>query len=152
MLLQSFPNFLLGLSSLIDYWWMQLSSSWVLFYLQLTTETERQNLAKARESLLSEHRSLLQSVVHQKQELAIAQAEINRHQTLPHLSAAGATVNKMVSMLHVTGLRHNSSSHFNRPHSSSPNLHFHSVLSTFFHIELYRPLIQYSILPPGCMA
>lgn len=71
--------------------------SCLFIFLQLTIETERQNLAKARENLLSEHRTLLQSVAHQKQELASAQADLSRHQILPHLTASGTTISKMVN-------------------------------------------------------
>ncbi|XP_063859790.1 fas-binding factor 1 homolog isoform X2 [Scylla paramamosain] len=67
-------------------------------HLQLSTETERMNLAKARENLLSEHRTLLQSVAQQKQELTNAQADLSRHQTLPYLSAAGTSFSKMTML------------------------------------------------------
>ncbi|KAK4326029.1 hypothetical protein Pmani_003452 [Petrolisthes manimaculis] len=51
-------------------------------HLQLSNETERHNLAASRESMMLEHRSLLQSVARHKQDLAVQEAKINVHQRL----------------------------------------------------------------------
>ncbi|KAK7077740.1 hypothetical protein SK128_024387 [Halocaridina rubra] len=60
-------------------------------HLQLSTETERQNLASARESLLAEHQTLLQSFFQDKRDLSSQRAYLDTQLKLANVSQFGVS-------------------------------------------------------------